>query len=77
MGLLALNPATPEKILRDLFAKEDLEINRGLATNASLPLELLDHLKIDTRLQNELAENPVFIKEYEQTLDYDKNAVQF
>jgi hypothetical protein len=74
---LALNPSTPEKILRELFEKEDLDINRGLATNASVPMELLDSLKIDTRLQNELAENPVFIKEYEQTLDYDKKAVQF
>jgi hypothetical protein len=74
---LALNPSAPEKILRELFEKEDLDINRGLATNASLPMELLDHLKIDTRLQNELAENPVFIKEYETVLDYDKEAVQF
>jgi hypothetical protein len=74
---LSLNPSAPEKILRELFEKEDLDINRGLATNASLPMELLDHLKIDTRLQNELAENPVFIKEYETVLDYDKKAVQF
>ena len=74
---LALNVSTPEKILRELFEKSDLEINRGLASNASLPMELLNSLKIDTRLQNELAENPVFIKEYEKTLDYDKNAVQF
>ncbi len=74
---LAQNPSTPEKILRILFEKEDLEINRGLATNASLPLEFLEHLKIDTRLQNELAENPVLIKEYETVLDYDKEAVQF
>jgi hypothetical protein len=74
---LAPNPSTPEKILRELFEREDLEINRGLAANASVPMELLDSLKIDTRLQNELAENPVFIKEYEQTLDYDKKAVQF
>jgi hypothetical protein len=74
---LALNVSTPEKILRKLFNKEDLAINRGLATNASLPMDLLEYLKIDTRLQNELAENPVFIKEYETVLDYDKNAVQF
>jgi hypothetical protein len=74
---LALNPSTPEQILRELFEKEDINIYKSLATNASLPLELLEHLKIDTRLQNELAQNPVFIKEYEQTLNYDKNAVQF
>ena len=74
---LALNPSTPQKILRELFEKEDLEINRGLATNASLPFELLDSLKIDTRLQNELSKNPVFIKAYETVLDYDKEAVQF
>jgi len=74
---LALNPSTPEQILRSLFEKEDLQINRGLASNPSLPLELLDSLKIDTRLQNELAANPVFIQEYETVLDYDKKAVQF
>ena len=74
---LALNPSTPQKILRELFEKEDIDIYKSLATNASLPLELLEHLKIDTRLQNELAQNPIFIKEYEQTLNYDKNAVQF
>ena len=74
---LALNPSTPEQILRSLFEEEDLQINRGLASNPSLPLELLDSLKIDTRLQNELAANPVFIREYETVLDYDKKAVQF
>jgi len=74
---LARNTSAPERMLRILFEKEDLEINRGLATNASLPSELLEVLKIDTRLQNELAQNEVLARSYEQTLDYDKKAVQF
>jgi hypothetical protein len=74
---LAHNKSTPEYILRAMFAKDEFEINKGLATNASLPMELLDILKVDTRLQNYLAENPIFIQEYETVLDYDKKAVQF
>ena len=69
---LAHNPALPEKILRALFEKEDLEINRGLATNASLPMELLDILKIDTRLQNELAQNENLMRSYEEVLNQSK-----
>ena len=74
---LAHNPSTPEKILRELFEKDDLEIQRSMASNASIPLDILDILKVDTRLQNELAENPILIKGYETVLDYDKKAVQF
>ena len=48
-----------------------------MASNASLPMELLDILKVDTRLQHELAQNEIFVKEYETVLDYDKKAVQF
>jgi len=59
---LSLNSSTPQTILRELFEKNSLELNRSLATNASLPMELLNILKVDTRLQNELAENPVFVK---------------
>jgi hypothetical protein len=66
---LAHNPSTPEKILRELFAREHFEINRGLATNASLPLELLDTLKLDTRLQNELAQNERLASSYEEVLN--------
>ena len=69
---LAYNPGLPEKILRELFEKEDLEINRGLATNASLPMELLDILKIDTRLQNELAQNENLMRSYEEVLNQSK-----
>jgi len=64
-------------LLKKLFEKENFEINKGLATNPSLPMALLDILKVDTRLQNYLAENPIFIEDYETVLDYDKNAVQF
>jgi len=74
---LAHNPSTPQPLLRALFALDDLEIQRSMASNASIPLDILDILKVDTRLQNELAENPILIKGYETVLDYDKNAVQF
>ncbi len=72
---LGSNEVTPEIILRALFEKDIFEINQGLATNASVPMELLDILKVDTRLQNELAENKIFIKEYETVLQYDGNAI--
>ncbi len=74
---LAHNLSTPEHILRALFEKDDLEIQRNLASNPSIPLDILDILKVDTRLQNELAKNPILIKGYETVLDYDKKAVQF
>jgi len=74
---LAHNPSTPEPLLRVLFALDDLEIHRSMASNASIPLDILDILKVDTRLQNELAKNPILIKGYETVLDYDKKAVQF
>jgi len=72
LAALAYNPAVPEKILRELFARENLEINRGLAANASLPMELLDILKVDTRLQNELAQNENLVQSYEQVLNQNK-----
>ena len=74
---LAHNKSTPEAILRALFDRNDFEIYQHMASNASLPLELLDILKVDTRLQNELAKNDIFVKAYEIVLDYDKKAVQF
>ena len=74
---LAYNPALPVRVLQTLFEKDDLEINKGLATNPSVPMVLLESLKVDTRLQNYLAENPVFIEDYETVLDYDKKVVQF
>jgi hypothetical protein len=74
---LAHNTATPEPILRALFDRNELEIYRSMASNASVPLDILDMLKVDTRLQNELAKNEILVKEYEVVLDYDKKAVQF
>ena len=74
---LAHNKGTPESILRVLFERDEFEIYKSMASNSSLPMELLDILKVDTRLQNELAENEIFVKEYETVLDYDKKAVQF
>jgi len=74
---LAHNKSTPEQILRALFERDEFEIYQSLASNASVPLDILDILKVDTRLQNELAENEIFVKEYETVLDYDKKAVQF
>ncbi len=74
---LAHNKSTPEAILRVLFERDEFEICKSMASNSSLPMELLDILKVDTRLQNELAQNEIFVKEYEAVLDYDKKAVQF
>ena len=74
---LAHNKSTPEAILRVLFERDEFEIYKSMASNSSLPMALLDILKVDTRLQNELAENEIFVKEYETVLDYDKKAVQF
>lgn len=74
---LAHNKSTPEAILRTLFARDEFDIYKSMASNASVPMDLLDILKVDTRLQNELAENEIFVKEYETVLDYDKKAVQF
>ena len=72
---LAYNSTTPERILRELFEKDVFELQQCLATNASVPMELLDILKVDTRLQNELAQNEIFVKEYESVLSYDGNAI--
>ncbi len=69
---LAKNPSTPETILRALFERDDFEINRALATNASLPMELLDVLKLDTRLQNELAQNEQLAASFETVLNQGK-----
>ncbi len=69
---LAKNHATPESILRRLYARDDFEINRALATNASLPMELLDVLKLDTRLQNELAQNEQLAASFETVLNQGK-----
>ena len=69
---LAKNPSTPETILRALFKRDDFEINRALATNASLPMELLDVLKLDTRLQNELAQNEQLATSFETVLNQGK-----
>jgi len=77
LAAMGHNASVPVSILQTLFQKDDLEINKGLASNPSLPMELLDILKVDTRLQNYLAENPIFIQAYETVLDYDKKAVQF
>ena len=74
---LAHNRSTPIVILRALFDKHDFALQQSMASNGSIPLDLLDILKVDTRLQNELAQNPILIKGYETVLDYDKKAVQF
>ena len=73
---LAYNKCTPEGILRALYEKDLFKINQALATNAALPMELLDILKVDTRLQNELAQNEIFVKEYEAVFEYDGNAIR-
>ena len=72
LAALAHNPSLPDAKLRALFERDNFEINRGLATNAALPPELLDVLKIDTRLQNELAQNEQLAKSYEAVLKQNK-----
>ena len=74
---LAHNKSTPVPILRTLFERDEFAIHKSMASNSSVPMELLDILKVDTRLQNELSQNEIFVKEYETVLDYDKKAVQF
>lgn len=74
---LAHNKSTPETILRTLFERDEFEIHKSMASNASVPLDILDILKVDTRLQNELAENEIFVKQYETVLNYDPKSVQF
>ena len=57
---LASNPSTPVVILRELFDLNIYGINEKLAANPSLPIELLNILKIDTRLRNALTSNKTF-----------------
>ncbi len=75
LASLAYNDKLPANILEALYQKDDFEINKGLATNASLPMAYLDELKVDTRLQNYLARNRIFIDAYAQSLEYDRKAI--
>ena len=68
LSALAGNTSTPESILRRLFELECFEINEALAANESLPLELLNILKIDTRLRNALTSNRRFTDSITRTL---------
>ncbi len=64
---IAANPNTPEIVLKELFAKEEIEIYKGLASNPSTPIEILDILKIDTRLRHALTHNETFIHHHNTT----------
>ena len=75
LSALAHNKNLPQNLLKSLYDKDSFTINKGLSTNPSLPIELLDNLKIDTRLQNYLAQNPIFIEEYESILDFDGRGI--
>lgn len=68
LASLAGNFSTPERILRELFELDIFEINEKLASNESLPLELLNILKIDTRLRNALTGNKTFTDNITQQL---------
>lgn len=68
LASLAANFSTPERILRELFELDIFEINEKLASNESLPLELLNILKIDTRLRNALTGNKTFTDNITQKL---------
>lgn len=65
---LAYNPSTPVYILEALYEKEEFELTKGIAANASTPLEILNILKIDTRLRNELTTNATFVASITQKL---------
>ena len=65
---LASNPTTPLEVLEDLFELEIFEVNEGLASNESLPLEFLNILKIDTRLRYALTNNQTFTASITQSL---------
>ncbi len=68
LSALASNPTTPLEILEELFELEIFEINEGLASNESLPLEFLNILKIDTRLRYALTNNQTFTDSITQSL---------
>lgn len=65
---LAYNAATPEWILRTLYERDIFEINEGLASNPSTPMELLHIFKIDTRLRNALTTNETFVASITRSL---------
>jgi hypothetical protein len=69
---LAANPATPQPLLEALFERNNFAINRALATNPSLPKALLSELMLDTRLQQELAQNPALAESFESVLKQEK-----
>jgi hypothetical protein len=73
---LAQNASTPKKILRALFEKGSLAIHQALASNGAIDADILDVLKIDTRLQSQLAQNPIMKQWYASVHNYDKNAGQ-
>jgi hypothetical protein len=65
---LSYNVSTPVEILKELYEKDEFEITKGIASNASVPLEILNILKIDTRLRNELTANQTFVASITQKL---------
>ena len=65
---LSYNTSTPVFILEELYQRDDFEITKGIASNASVPLEILNILKIDTRLRNELTSNKTFVESITQKL---------
>ncbi|MBL0722086.1 MAG: hypothetical protein JJV88_05845 [Sulfurovum sp.] len=64
---LASNSSTPLYILQELFEKDIFDINESLASNEALPLEFLNILKLDIRLQNALTANRTFTANIGQT----------
>jgi len=65
---LSYNTATPVEILKALYERDEFELTKGIASNASVPLEILNILKIDTRLRNELTANETFVASITQKL---------
>jgi len=65
---LAGNPITPEHILIELHERGLFVIDEVLAGNPSVPLTILNQLKIDSRHRNALTNNPTFTKSITQSL---------
>ncbi len=65
---LASNPTTPEHILIELHERSVFMIDEVLAANPSVPLNILNELKIDTRHRHALTNNPTFTKSITQSL---------
>ncbi|MDD5051884.1 MAG: hypothetical protein PHO27_04010 [Sulfuricurvum sp.] len=59
---LAANPSLPDKILEELFQRNDPSVLGALAANPSTPIEILYQLSLDQRFERSVKTNPTFGK---------------